>query len=177
MILPRILRHRLWKLKMRKLLKSAKTPAIDHSFSPKRCIILYPAYLNAWEQLVHLQTQLWPGTTCDFAYIGYQADNTSPETIAAPYHCFDDKMLGAAYNLSPEWLSQWSKATDLLVVINPDQKEALDLLAVQLPAFFKVSVFETEFGELYSFVLASGPENPGLRLQTLQTYLQKIMQL
>lgn len=94
-----------------------------------------------------------------------------------PFHRFDDSHLGPAYNLPASWLANWSKPADMLLVANPEQLPALDLLAAELPAFFKVSVFATEFGDLYSFVLQSGPANPAERMETLRAYLQKIMQL
>jgi len=177
MKMPHFLRNWLWEKEMRKLIKAAKTPAIDNSFRPKRCILLYPADDAAWEQLVHKQTSLWPAVAFDFAYIGYNVASASDTPTQPPFHRFDDSMLGLAYNLPANWLAHWSKSADLLLVANPTQLPALDLLAAQLPAFFKVSVFATEFGELYSFVLQSGPDKPEERLQTLHAYLQKIIQL
>lgn len=177
MKMPRLLRNWLWEKEMRKLVKAAKSPAIDSSFVPKRCILLYPADDVAWEQLVLKPRSIWSAVACDFAYIGYTAASTPETRTQPPFHRFDDSMLGAGYNLPANWLAHWSKSADLLLVANPTQLPALDLLAAQLPAFFKVSVFATEFGELYSFVLQSGPDKPEERIKTLQSYLQKIIQL
>lgn len=177
MKLPHVLRHLLWQRKMRSYLKSAKNVALPSPFSPKRCIVLFDADQTGWEQLFFQKKQAWPSQECDFAFIGYSEKESSSETIGPPFHFFDQKMLGPSYELPAAWLGQWSRQTDVLLVANPAAQAAIDLLAAQLPAFFKASIYATEFGELYGFVLQSGPEQAAERLKSLQVYLQKIMQL
>jgi|GEM_PF-1734690 hypothetical protein len=177
MKLPRFIRQWLWERQMASQLKNAKNGIIENPFIPKRCVLLYPADHPAWEQIVRKNKQLWPSEQCDFAFIGYHERTPEGYIASPPHHNFDDKMLGAAYNLPATWLANWSKPTDLLLVANPKHANSINSLAAQLPAFFRVSVYETDFGELYSFVLQAGPENPVDRLETLRAYLQKIMQL
>lgn len=177
MMLPTFFRQWLWEKEMRRSIKSLKPTVVDNNFAPKRCVLLYPADMPAWAHLVQQQKVLWPATDLDFAFIGYSEVETSETAVQPPYHLFTKKQLGPAYNLPGAWLQSWSHSADILLVANPTALPAIDLLAAQFPAFFRASVYATEFGELYSFVLQSGPDAPDSRLEAMFPYLQKIMKL
>ncbi len=177
MMLPPFIRLWLWKKQMNRLRRSYQINGTAKNFAPKRCVLLYPADVAAWSQLVEQRTQLWPNSPLDFAFIGYTETDKEPTNVVPPYYLMHKNQLGTAYNLPENWFQSWSRQTDLLLVANPDAYPALDLLAARFPAFFRVSVYATEFGELYNFVLQSGPDAPESRLGALHVYLQKIMQL
>lgn len=177
MMLPTFVRKWLWKRQMFHHLKAHKSATFNNNFTPKRCVLLYPADLPVWANFAAQQKAIWPSTNLDFAYIGYTEAEAVATAVTPPYHLYTKKQLGAAYNLPTDWLKSWSQSADILLVANPTALPAIDLLAAQFPAFFRASVYATEFGELYSFVLQSGPDAPAGRLEAMHTYLHKMMQL
>lgn len=163
---------------MQQLVQSQRHPTLPEGFSPKRCILLYPADDAAWSLLVTQKHPLWSDGQRDFAFIGYLPGKHKelPQGLP-PFHLLLDTDLEQDFSSAKTWLQRWQQPADLLLIANPAASRPLLHLSARLPAIFRGSLYETEFGELYQLILSSGAEKPAERLDELLHYLQKIMKL
>lgn len=171
---PKKYRYWRWKRSMRQWGKVKQQKTSFFPREPKQLLILFPANSVWLDYFNHefQQIDAYPAATIQLVAMGElptsfekQRENLliSPENEwAVNYHW----LTAPAFIRQNNW--------DLQILINPDQNPALSLLSLEVKCNGRITLFPTDFPELYGLHFIAEQTNPQAIMTALSAYLQKI---
>jgi hypothetical protein len=171
---PKRYRHWRWKRSMRLLGKSIQPKVVSIPHHIQNVLILFPAN-SIWLEYFNNEFQYisaYPAAQYQLLAMGelpaslvVKKENlfNSPEQEwAVNYH----------WHSAPALIrqNQW----DLQLLINPEQNPALSLLSLEVNCKGRITLYPTDFPELYSLHFIATQPTPQAIMEALSAYLQKI---